>query len=111
MFVAYIDNFNDDCIDDIKTAHYLTNKDNTAKNSWSGMSTWEEYELQLWVYMKLTGSKKARILEVAKHKYKDERHAHQIIEFEMTEEFDKRMTDKYQPIVEEMSLLYNKYKQ
>ena len=45
-----------------------------------------------------------------KHKYKDERNANQVLEFELTDEFDKKMTDKRQPIVEQMVTLYNRHK-
>jgi len=73
------------------------------------MSTNDEYKLQLRVYMKLLGRNKSRIIEIAKHKYKDERNEHQIIEFELTPEFDKEMTEKYQPVINEMSNLYKKH--
>ena len=109
-FLWYLDNYNPDCIDDIKTVTYLTKPDWKAKNFWSGMTYIEEYELQLRIYMSLTWINKSRIIEVSKHKYKDDRIANQIIEFEMTEEFDKRMRGKYFPIIKEMRILYNKYK-
>lgn len=105
--VWYIDNLLDDCIDDFKTTQYLSD-DKPTKNFWSGMSYREEYELQLRIYMKITWIKKSRILEVWKFKYKDNRHANQIIEFEMTEEFDKKMTEKYEPIVKEMFDMYTR---
>ena len=72
-FIGFIDNFNPNLIDDIKTVKYLTNvedvKDN--RNFWSGLSNYEEYELQMWVYMKLANVNKSRIIEVSKHRYKD----------------------------------------
>ena len=40
------------------------------------MSSYDEYKLQLRAYMKLTWKTKAKIIEVAKHKYKDERNEH-----------------------------------
>jgi len=50
---------------------------------------------------------------VSKHKYvtaKDkDRHEHQIIEFNFDEEYDKKMLDKYSPIIEEMSEMLKKY--
>lgn len=109
----YIDNLTDDnVIEDIKTSQYLS-KEWWAKNFWSGMTYNEEYELQLRIYHKLTGINKCRIIEVSKHKYvtkKDaDRHEHQIIEFNFDEEYDKRMTDKYEPIVKEMFELWNKF--
>ena len=102
LFVWYIDIFADDCIYDIKTTRYLTDPTKDGVNMRSNLSSYDEYALQLWVYMKLTGIKKSKILEVAKHKYKDERTANQVLEFELTDEFDKKMTDKRQPIVEQM---------
>lgn len=108
-FVWYLDNLVDWVIRDIKTCQYPTNKETTAKNFWSWMSYIEEYELQLWIYMKLTWLTKSRIAEVSKHQYEDGRNANQIIEIDMTEEFDKRMTEKYEPIIKEMVSLKNKY--
>ena len=107
-FVWYIDNLTESYIDDIKTARYLS-KEDWSINMWSWMSTNDEYKLQLRVYMKLLGRNKSRIIEIAKHKYKDERNEHQIIEFELTPEFDKEMTEKYQPVINEMSNLYKKH--
>jgi len=46
---------------------------------------------------------------VSKFDYKDKRHAHQIIEYEFTKEFDERMTVKFTPIVNEMKELFDKY--
>lgn len=111
--VGYIDNYNTDSLDDIKTSQYLSKKDSNQINHWSGMTYYEEYELQLWVYHKLTGINKCRILEVSKHKYvtkKDaDRHENQIIEFNFDEEYDKIMTEKYEPIVQEMKQLWDKF--
>lgn len=112
--VWYIDNYNEDCIDDIKTVTYLSKKDSNQINHWSGMTYYQEYELQLWVYHMLTGINKCRILEVSKHKYvtaKDkDRHEHQIIEFNFDKEYDEKMIAKYEPIVKSMIELLEKYK-
>lgn len=107
-FIWYIDNLTDERIDDIKTAQYLSDKD-WGKNMRSGMSYYEEYELQLFLYMLATGRKQARILEVSKFDYKDKRHAHQIIEFHWTEERKNRMLAKLEPVVEDMKKLYEKF--
>lgn len=109
-FGWYIDNITEEWIDDVKTAKYLTKPESDAISMFSWMTTMEEYWLQLWIYMKLTWRTKSRILEVAKHKYKDWRNAHQILEFILTPEKDKEMEEKYQPIVNEMLELYNKFK-
>ena len=105
---GYIDNLTDERIDEIKTAKYLSKVD-WAVNMWSNMSTYEEYELQVWVYMKLLDRKKARIIEVAKHLYKDWVPRNQIIEFHMTPEFDEKMISKFQPVIDEMSEMMNKF--
>lgn len=110
LFVWYIDLLTDDTVIDIKTSKYLTNPESESKNMWSGLSSYEEYELQLWIYMSLTGKKKGQIIEVSKHKYKDERNAHQTIDFERSDERNEKMTAKRQPVVDEMVELYNKYK-
>lgn len=77
------------------------------------MTYYQEYELQLWVYHMLTGINKCRILEVSKHKYvtaKDkDRHEHQIIEFNFDKEYDDIMIAKYEPIVNEMKQMLEKF--
>jgi hypothetical protein len=52
--------------------------------------------------MKLTGKQKGKIIEVAKHKYKDDKPRNQIIDINMTTELDQEMTNKRQPVVNEM---------
>lgn len=108
-FLWYADNYTDEWIDDIKTSRYLTKKDTKQVNSRSGLTYYQEYELQLWLYMKILWRKKARIIEIAKHRYKDGRNAHQIIEFIWSNERDKDMTDKWWKKVEEMKLLWAKH--
>lgn len=74
-------------------------------------SNYDEYMLQAYVYMKWTGKSKARFVEVMKKTLKTRPDEFwQIIEFEMTPELDEYMTEKYQPIVNEMVELYNKHK-
>lgn len=108
-FVWYIDNITDWVIEDIKTAQYLTKQDNNSVNMRSWLSTMDEYALQLRIYMKLTWIQKARIIEVSKHKYKDEQPRNQIIEFEWSDERDNAMQDKWYPVMDEMKALYQKY--
>jgi len=108
-FVGYIDNLTDERIDDIKTCKYPS-KEDWWKNMWSNITTREEYELQLRMYMKALNRDKARIIEVSKHKYKDWKPRNQIIEYKMTDEFDLYMTWKWKPVIMEMIDLYNKYK-
>lgn len=109
----FIDNLTEDnVIEDIKTSQYLS-KEWWAKNFWSGMDYREEYALQLRIYHMLTWFNKAKIIEVSKHKYvtkKDvDRHENQIIEFNFDDEYDKRMIEKYEPVVKEMKELWEKY--
>ena len=106
----YIDNLVGWVIEDVKTAHYLSKPwDDSVKNMWSGMSYNEEYLLQLRIYSRLLWQEKTHILEVSKHDYKDKRHAHQIIEYTFTKELDKKMEDKYKPIIEEMAELHKQF--
>lgn len=108
-WIWYVDLITDDCIYDIKTSRYLSDPESKSINMWSNMTSYDEYALQLWVYMKLTGKTKAKIIEVSKHKYKDERVANQTIDFELTKEFDEKMINKRQPVINQMSDMYNKY--
>lgn len=106
-FIWYIDNLTDDRIEDIKSIYNLS-KPEDSKNDRSGMNYQEEYALQLWLYMKITGRPKARILEVSKFPYKN-KIANQVLEFYNTPEFDAKMTEKYKPVIDEMYALYNSF--
>ncbi len=108
-FVGYIDNLYEWVVRDIKTAQYLTKKENESKNMWSWLSYYEEYELQMWVYMKLGWYKLWKIAEISKHKYKDWKSYNQIIEFVWSDEWDKKMEEKYYPIINEIIKLYKEY--
>lgn len=108
-YIGYIDNYKDWIIYELKTAQYLTDKDKEwAKNMWSGMSTIEEYKLQLRMYMRVLKCN-WRIVEIAKHRYKDWLDRSQFIDFEWSEDFDKEMLAKYTPIINEMKELYEKF--
>jgi len=39
----------------------------------------------------------------------DDMHEHQILDFELTDEFDKKMSDKYFPIFAEMKAMKDKF--
>ena len=106
-YVWYIDRLTD-FIEDIKTSQYLT-KDDWVKNMRSGMSYWDEYRLQLYLYSKATWNRNTRIREYSKFKYKDWCKSKQIIEFIWTDEMYKEMEDKLRPIVEEMKELWGKF--
>jgi len=109
-FIWYVDNLTNEWIEDIKTTQYLTNTENKwSENLWSWLTTYQEYELQLWVYMKLLDRDKARIVEVSKHEYKDWKPRNQFIEFHRTEEMDQRMEETRWPKVKEMFELYQRY--
>lgn len=104
--LGYIDNLTDEYVEDIKTTRYLTKEDTKSINMWSGMTTIEEYKLQLRVYCKLLWRKKARIIEIPKHKYKDWP-KHQILEYNY-DEVEKEMSEKIHKIVEEIKSLWIK---
>lgn len=108
-FVWYLDNLHDWICWDVKTAHYLSKEDQSGVNQWSNMTYFQEYELQLWIYMKLGGFKVGRIAEVGKFRYKDQRVCNQIIEYVWSDEWDKKMCDKFFPIINEMKELYEKH--
>lgn len=108
-YIGYIDNYKDWIIYELKTAQYLTDKDKEwSKNMWSWLSTIEEYKLQLWMYMRVLKCN-GRIVEIAKHRYKDWLDRSQFIDFERSEDFDKEMLAKYTPIINEMKELYEKF--
>jgi hypothetical protein len=105
----YIDNYTEERIDDIKTSAYLTKLDSNVVSMYNWLTKMEEYELQLRVYMKLMNKNKSRIIEIWKHKYKDNRNSHQIIEFIRDSKMDKRIENKRLPLVKEMVELDKKY--
>lgn len=109
-FKWYIDNVeeNNEVIWDIKTSTYLNKCEYTNTNSWSWLSYYAEYELQMWVYMKLWGYKTGKIAEVAKHKYVDGRNANQIITFERSDAWDKKMESIWFPKIDEMVEMLNR---
>lgn len=109
--IWYIDVLQGDTIIDIKTSRYLS-KEWWWVNMRSGLTSYEEYELQLWFYMKATGKRLAQIIEVAKHDYKKkgEWHSRQVIDFNRTDEMDKKRTNRSLWLLEEMNNLHNKFK-
>lgn len=104
-YIWYIDRIYDWWIEDIKTTQYLS-KDDWNKNFWSGMSYWDEYKLQLWLYSRATWITKTRIREYWKFMYKDGRKSKQVIEFIINND---EMEQKYKPIIMEMKELYDKF--
>lgn len=108
-FIGFIDNLVDGEIQDIKTCSYLTNIDNRTPNSRSGLSYYEEYELQLRLYMKFSGYRAWKIIEIAKHRYADNMPHHQIIDFVWSDKRDQNMESKYFPIIDEMLAYYTKF--
>ena len=107
--VWYVDLLTDDEVIDFKTVSKLSKPDDKPW-TWQAVNNYEEYKLQMWYYMKATGRKKARILELMKKRFKTKEVNGQWIEFEWSDEFDKEMINKYWPIVLEMQDLYNKHK-
>lgn len=109
-WVGYIDLLTDDTIIDIKTVYRPTKTDSKTKNMWSGLTSYEEYELQMWVYMSLTWYKQADIIEIAKFQYKDWRQSNQIIHFERSDDRNYSMTERREPVVENMAHIRAKHK-
>jgi len=109
--IWYIDILQGDTIIDIKTSRYLS-KEWWWVNMRSGLTSFEEYELQLWFYMKATWKRKAKIVEVAKHDYKNkwEWHSRQVIDFNRTDEMDKKRTKRSLDLLNQMQELHNKFK-
>lgn len=108
-FIGYADLYTDNCIYDIKTNRYLTEQNKWYPNSRSWMTSYQEYELQLWCYMKVSWVVNSSIIEVSKHRYKDWRNANKRFDFSMSQEFDVRMTNKFLPLIEKMKSLHDKY--
>lgn len=106
-FMWYIDVLDGETIIDIKTSHYLTKQDTKTINMRSGLTSMEEYEFQLRCYMTMTGKKTAFILEIAKHPYKEkwQGKSRQIIVINMTDELDKKRTERTKVRLEEMKEL------
>lgn len=108
--IGYIDVLQGDTIIDIKTSHYL------SKPGWnptmrSGLTKFDEYSLQLRFYMKATWKRKAKIIEVAKHDYKKkgEGESWQEIEFNRSDEMDKKWTARSLERLDSMQQLHNKF--
>lgn len=108
-FIGYIDNLTD-VVTDYKSVSSLSKREDKPA-MWQAQSNYDEYMLQGYIYMKATNKPKARFIEVMKKNLKTRPDEYwQIIEFEMTQELDDYMTEKYQPIVNEMVELYKKHK-
>lgn len=108
-FLWFADIADDECIYDIKTISKTSAISWTYPNMRSGMTYMEEYELQMRAYMKVTGYKKSQIIAVGKFLYKDEKHDHVKIDIEWSDDLDKRMTERFHPIVKKMQDLYLKH--
>lgn len=107
-FVWYIDDLTD-YVTDYKSVSSLSKKDDKPAMR-QAQSNYDEYMLQAYIYMKGTGKPKARFVEVMKKNLKTRPDEYwQIIEFEMSQELEDYMNEKYQPIIKEMIELYNKH--
>lgn len=130
-FVAYIDNipYSKRTMKDWKSVTRFADKDATYPNHWSDMTTYQEYALQAWQYMIASGIKRMEFVEFLKnaevyqkvpankkktHKVWDRKIApedsHNIIVFERSEEWNKEMSEYWNPKMEEAKLLWDKFK-
>lgn len=101
----YADILNSDTVIDIKTSARQTNPETTSPNMWSGMSTYDEYAFQLWVYMKLSDRSHGQIFEIPKTKS----WSVQIFDFYMTKDFDDKRTERTGQRIQEMNALWDRY--
>lgn len=107
--IWYVDLITDDEVIDFKTVSSLSNKDDKPA-MWQLVNNYEEYKLQMYFYMYATGKKKWRILELMKKEFKTKDVAWQWIEFEMSEELEAEMFNKYKPYLDDMLKYYNQFK-
>jgi len=108
-FCWYVDCvYNDKCID-YKTAATKTTPENKPR-MWSTMTPYEEYALQAYIYMKLTGTESCDFVEVYKKVVKKYDVQHNMITFNLTLAFEKKMEDMHKGDVLELIKTYNEYK-
>lgn len=77
-----------------------------------GMSIYDSYELQAWLYMYATWYKRAEFVEILKKSYKKytPKDSHQVISFTWSDELHQKMSEKYYPIIENMYIMHSKFK-
>lgn len=111
-FVGYVDAIHaDGTIVDYKSVTYFTKPWDTTPPIRGGLPSYKSYELQAWLYMKVTGLKKAKFVEILKKDFKKytREQSHQVIEFEFSDARDNSMMSEYMPIMEQIHDLYEKY--
>jgi len=74
------------------------------------MTPYEEYALQAYIYMKLTGTESCDFVEVYKKVVKKYDVQHNMITFNLTLAFEKKMEDMHKGDVLELIKTYNEYK-
>lgn len=126
-FLAFIDFVSEDrtVMKDWKAVSKFCDPDKTYPNHWSDLTTYEEYELQAWQYMVWTGIKRLEFVEFLKHndtykrKYKNfaawdrkfrPEDSHQIIAFEWSESWNKKMAEYWDPKILEAKEVWDKFK-
>lgn len=87
----------EDVIIDYKSCTYFTQWWDTKKSFFWGISTWQSYQLQMWLYMLLEGKSKSCVVEFLKKKYKkyDREQWHQIFYLELTPQFHQEMLELF----------------
>lgn len=97
---------------DYKSAYTLTKVWEYAPSMFSKLGTYWDYELQAWFYMLATWISNVKIIEVCNKIFKTKKpeEHHQIIEFVWNEDFMKRMSTQFNPIIEQLLSDYQKFK-
>ena len=105
--IGFIDVMQKDKIIDIKTTGKKTSLDWLSMYSW--LTKRDEYELQLWFYMKATGLRKASIIEVVKFAYKKPGSYWDEYEMNWTDEMDGKWIEWTREKAREMKALYDRF--
>lgn len=106
---------------DWKCVSNFCNPDANRPNAWSWLNTYEEYELQAWLYMIATGIRICEFPEFRKKTWKytwtwknrvpySPEQWHKIIRFVNTPERFKKMEDRRNPVIESIKETHNDYK-
>ena len=109
-FVWYIDCLQDDCIVDYKSVSSLS-KPSDSPAMRQSINNFDEYVLQAYIYMHATKKPKAKFIEIMKKQLKTRPDEWwQVIEFNYNEIADM-MHQTYEPIINQIKDLYEKYSQ
>jgi hypothetical protein len=96
---------------DYKSAYTLSKVWDYTPSMFSKLWTYWDYEVQAWFYMLATWISNVKIIEVCNKVFKTKKpeEHHQVIEFNWDEEFMKRMSTKFNPIIEQLLSDYLKF--